>query len=125
MKGRIGKILAALVCVALLAGVLAICVAAQSAATPTVVYLDGTNGDNANSGVDATHAVATLDKAYDLLLAVDGGIAANAEAEGVIILCGTIDFTANFNIPASDSGLKASKTHAGLITITSVWENEN
>lgn len=124
MKGRSSKILAAFLCIALLVGVLAVCAAAQGA-TPTVVYLDGTNGDDANNGASASAAVKGLARAYELLLAVDDGVKTNASAEGVIVLCGTIDLTANFNIPASGSGLKASQTHAGLITITSAWNDED
>ena len=87
-----------------------------------VVYLDGTNGDDANSGSDKEHAVKSLEKAYEL--AASGSIAGDSSAEAVILLCGETTFcvnpssgkAANFNIPSSG---KAAVSHAGTLILTS------
>lgn len=93
-----------------------------------VVYLDGTNGDDANSGSDKEHAVKSLEKAYEL--AASGSIAADSSAEAVILLCGETTFcvnpssgkAANFNIPSSG---KAAISHAGTLILTSRYGGED
>lgn len=48
--------------------------ASYAAESPKTVYLDGVNGNDANSGADAGHAVKTLNKAVQLLAANGGTI---------------------------------------------------
>lgn len=90
----------------------------------TVVYLDGTSGEDTNSGADKDHAVKTLDKAYELATA--GDIKTDPSANAVILVCGQTSFTgANFNIPASEVKEKAVWSHVGTLTLTSKYGNED
>ena len=82
---RIAKLLAAIVCIALMIG-LAVVVSAD--AEPTVIYLDGTNGSDSNDGSSVSSAVKTLTEAYKKLTSVTNGVATNASAKGIIVLCG-------------------------------------
>lgn len=100
---------------------------AEETVSPTVIYLDGVNGADTNNGTTQGTAVKTLEKAYELLVAVDGGIKENAQAEGVIVLCEDVTFETghNFNIPTKEVGGKATTTHVGKITLTSKWGEED
>lgn len=122
MKRNMTKLLTAALCVALLLTAFVVGAAADDTVLPTVVYVNGASGSNDNDGSTAEKAVATLEKAYALLTAVDNGVSTNAEAKGVVVLCGTVNHTTNFNIPSSG---KATVTHAGMITITSKWGDED
>ena len=122
MKGRIGKILAAFLCIALLAGVLTICAAALPESPSIVVYVGGTNASDSHAVDvigDVDHPVATLEKAYELVCASEVGTDPNAN--GVIVLKAAVgpDMTKNnknFNIPGSG---KAISAHKGTVTLTS------
>ena len=66
-----------------------------SAAEDSVVYLDGVNGDDANTGASAGAAVKTLAKAYELLGDSDG----NGKPDG-----GTIVLTGSLTVEANNAG---------------------
>ena len=122
MKGRIGKILAAFLCITLLAGVLTICAAALPESLSIVVYVGGANASDSHAVDvigDVDHPVATLEKAYELVCASEVGT--DATANGVIVLKAAVgpDMTKNnknFNIPGSG---KAISAHKGTVTLTS------
>ncbi len=84
-----------------------------------VIYLDGVNGNDANSGTSKALAVATLDAAYDKLLSANQSrIRYNANSQGVILICGTVTVSANFNT-------NRGYTHEGHVLITSKYGSEN
>lgn len=123
MKHHTSKLLTRLALLALCAALLAALIPAAFAAEPTVVYLDGTNGADTNSGASADQAVKTLEKAYELACAA--GIGSDANAEAIIVLCGETGVgsgNVNFNIPSSG---KASYPHVGKLTVTSVYGSED
>lgn len=91
----------------------------RAARTGQVVYMNKDSGDDANDGQSSEKAVKTLDKAYQLLCAAEGGIGTDPGAQAVIVLCSNVELKgANFNIPKSG---KATCTHVGTLTITGSW----
>lgn len=120
MKRRISKFLTAALCIVLLVAALAVYAAADDSAVPTVVYLDGTNGSDDNNGSAADKAVATLKKAYEVLLAAEGGVKDRADAEGVIVVCGTTTQSSDFANTAA-----TALEHKGTVTYTSIYNNVN
>lgn len=90
----------------------------------TVVYLDGTSGEDTNSGADKDHAVKSLGKAFELATA--GEIKTDPSANAVILVCGQTTFGgSNFNIPASGVKEKALWPHVGTLTLTSKYGGED
>ena len=84
-----------------------------------VIYLDGVNGNDSNSGTSKALAVATLGAAYDKLLSANQNqIRNNANSQGVILICGTVTVSANFNT-------NRSYTHSGKVLITSKLGSED
>lgn len=72
---------------------------------PTDVYLDGTAGNDSNSGADSDHAVRTLDHALKLV----------AE-DGVIYICGKVELAASLTV--SDVTIKRAEGYDGRLLET-------
>lgn len=84
-----------------------------------IIYLNGENGSNNNSGLSPDNAVASIEKAYELALSANSNALINdSNAEAVILLCGTTTLDSNFNISRSYS-------HLGRLVITCVYGEEN
>lgn len=63
------------------------------------VFVGGENCSDSNSGLRVDTAVATLDRAYEILLSLnDGAISHDSEKCGTINVCGTVEINNNFNI---------------------------
>ena len=106
-------------CTLLVAG-LAIYGAASEVPPTTVVYVDGVSGLDTNDGSSAANAVATLGKAYELLLAADDGVKTNADAKGYLVICGPVTQGNHFgNTHAT------AHEHVGTVTYTSSYNGVN
>ena len=93
--------------------------AKEISAADVIIYLDGMEGDDNNTGTNRDEAVATMEKAYERLLAANDGMIANDEhALGVILLCGNVIINNDFNIDKS-------YTHKGKVIITSKHEESD
>lgn len=63
------------------------------------VFVGGENCSDSNSGLRVDTAVATLDRAYEILLSLnDGAISHDSEKCGTINVCGAVEINDNFNI---------------------------
>lgn len=107
--------LSILLLIALLLTLLPSGVLAEGEKQEAVVFLDGTSGNDANDGASAEQAVQTLGKAYDRLLAMDGGaVAVSPDAVGTIVVCGDTEAVGNGNFNIDP----ISYRHAGRVVIT-------
>ena len=80
----------------------------------SVVFLDGTSGSDENDGQSYSTAVASMQKAYEILLAKQDCIKTNANANGIIVVCGVTVQNSHF-ANTSQTALE----HVGTVIYTS------
>ena len=85
---------------------------AVKAENEQVVYVSASGSDK-NTGTTAEAPVATLAKAYELLL--QGNVKENAEAQAYIVIMGALAAIENFNYGENGA---LTYTHAGKVIIT-------
>ncbi len=84
------------------------------------IFVGGEGASDSNDGSSTTASVATMNRAYELISQSE--VATNAEKNAVIVVVGEVlasENGQNFNLPADG---KATYSHAGTITVTSVYD---
>ena len=89
---------------------------AVKAENEQVVYVSASGSDK-NTGTTAEAPVATLAKAYELLL--QGNVKENAEAQAYIVIMGALAAIENFNYGENGA---LTYTHAGKVIITGKYD---
>ncbi|MBQ7045349.1 MAG: leucine-rich repeat protein [Clostridia bacterium] len=107
------KIFSVLLCLTLLMSNFDVLSFAEQDST-SVVFLDGTSGSDENDGQSYSTAVASMQKAYEILLAKQDCIKTNANANGIIVVCGVTVQNSHF-ANTSQTALE----HVGTVIYTS------
>ncbi len=87
--------------------------------TVAVIYVGGTGASDSNDGASTSTPVATMERAYELVSGSE--VRTDATKNAMIVIAGAVGITKsgeNFNVPSSG---KATYTHEGTITVTSVY----
>lgn len=87
--------------------------------TETIIYLDSTNGDDANNGLSVDQAVKTIDKAYDLLPA-NGTIETNK-----IILCSNYSLTGKTTLKEKNTTITSLNKDSRVTLQTGIIQNNS
>lgn len=83
--------------------------------SPSVIYLNGSEGNDSNSGTDPKATVATLEKAYQKLLTLNSDLENDETAFGTIVISGPVILNDHFN---KEGTIK----HKGTISIVSKFQ---
>ncbi len=83
--------------------------------SPSVIYLNGSEGNDNNTGTDPEAAVATLENAYQKLLTLNSNLESDKTASGTIVISGPIILNHHFN---KEGTIK----HKGTISIVSEFQ---
>ena len=90
----------------------------RSGNTP-VIYLNGSSGNDNNSGLSVESPVASLTKAYEIALSVNSNaLVSDSTSHAVILLCGTTTISNSFNT-------SKAYLHVGQIVLTSRYGEED